>query len=118
MYRQAKRTVGVALFIVAAFMTVNPVSATTSPKATITLSGDAVGSVRFGEVQGASVAALQKLIGKSEGGVRCAKSNCTIDAALYWMSFSVYFFHGKFVGYQTANYLTRGHESTFNEATP
>ncbi len=50
--------------------------------------------------------------------MRSAKGNCTIDAALYWTNFAAYFFHGKFVGYQTGNNLTNAPEPTFNGATP
>lgn len=37
------------------------------------------------------MSALTKLIGTTQGGVHSAKGNCTIDAALYWANFSVYF---------------------------
>ncbi len=43
--------------------------------------------------------------------------NCTIDAALTWANFSVYFFHSTFVGYQTGNDLTDKLGATFNGET-
>ena len=85
---------------------------------TVVLSGDSVGSVRFGESQQKVVGALKKLIGATEGGVQNAKGNCAIDAALYWTNFSVYFLGGRFVGYQTGNNLTDKGEPTFNGKTP
>jgi hypothetical protein len=93
-------------------------SAVTSSKRTVVLSGDSVDSVRFGESQREAVSALTKLIGATEGGVRNAKGNCTIDAALYWTNFSVYFLGDRFVGYQTGNNLTGKQEPTFNGQTP
>ena len=116
--RVSRRLVTGTILVAVLTLGVGTASAATSPKTTVTLSGDAVGSVRFDEAQGNSVTALLKLIGKSEGGVRSATGNCTIDAALYWTHFSAYFFHGKFVGYQTGNNLTTAHEPTFNGATP
>ena len=71
------------------------------PKSAIILGGDAVGPVRFGEPQSAAAASLQKLIGKSDGGVqRVNQGDCIISAAMYWPNFAVYFYHGKFDGYQ------------------
>ena len=93
-------------------------SAVTAPKRTVVLSGDAVGPVRFGESQQEAVSALRKLIGTTQGGVQNAKGNCTIDAALYWTNFSVYFLGGRFVGYQTGNNLTNKREPAFNGKTP
>ena len=93
-------------------------SVVSSPRRTVVLSGDSVGSVRFGESQNQVVSALKKLIGITEGGVQNANGNCTIDAALYWTNFSVYFLGGRFVGYQTGNNLTAKAEPTFNGKTP
>jgi hypothetical protein len=93
-------------------------AAVISPGRPVALSGDSVGPVRFGEPQQKAAGALKKLIGATEGGVRDAKGNCTIDAALYWANFSVYFFKGMFVGYQTGNNLTGKPEPTFNGGTP
>jgi hypothetical protein len=92
--------------------------AVTAAKPTAVLTGDSVGSVRFGEPQQQAVSALTKLIGTTHGGVQSAKGNCTIDAALYWTNFSVYFLRGRFVGYQTGNNLTAKPEPTFNGKTP
>jgi hypothetical protein len=92
-------------------------SAITSPKQTVVLSGDSVGPVRFGEPHEKAASALRKLIGATEGGMEDAKGNCTIDAALYWANFSVYFFKGTFVGYQTGNNLIDKQEPTFNGKT-
>jgi hypothetical protein len=92
--------------------------AVTSPKATVVLSGDAVGPVRFGEPQEKAASALRKLIGPPVTGVEDAKGNCTIDAVLYWANFSAYFFNGTFVGYQTGNNLTDKAEPPFNGQTP
>jgi hypothetical protein len=93
-------------------------SAVTSAQPTVVLSGDSVGSVRFGEPQSAAVTALTRLVGATEGGVQNAKGNCTIDAALYWVNFSAYFLGGRFVGYQTGNNLTAKPEPAFNGETP
>jgi hypothetical protein len=93
-------------------------SAVTSPGGTVVLSGDSVGPVRFGEPQQEAVSALTKLAGATQGGVQSAKGNCTIDAALYWANFSVYFLAGRFVGYQTGNNLTGKREPAFNGKTP
>jgi hypothetical protein len=93
-------------------------SAVTSSERTVVLSGDSVGSVRFGESQQEAVSALTKLIGAAQGGVQNAKGNCTIDAALYWTNFSVYFLGGRFVGYQTGNNATGKREPTFSGTTP
>jgi hypothetical protein len=94
-------------------------SAATSPKHTIVLGGDAVGTVRFGETQGIAAASLETLIGKSDGGVQKANmGDCIISDALYWPNFAAYFYHGKFDGYQTGNYVTGKSEPTFNGETP
>jgi hypothetical protein len=93
-------------------------SAVTSPARTVVLSGDSVGPVRFYEAQQKAVSALKTLIGPAEGGVRDAKGNCTIDAALYWANFSVYFLKGSFVGYQTGINLSDNRQPTFNGKTP
>jgi hypothetical protein len=93
------------------------VPAVTSPTRSVVLSGDSVGSVRFGERQQKAVTALEKVIGAAKGGVEDAKGNCTIDAALYWANFSVYFLRGSFVGYQTGNNLTAKQEPTSNART-
>jgi hypothetical protein len=91
----------------------------TSPKNTITLSGDAVGSVRFGEAQSAAATSLVKLIGKSDGGMqKVNQGDCIISSALYWPNFAAYFYRGKFDGYQTGNYVTGKSEPTFNGVTP
>jgi hypothetical protein len=92
-------------------------AAVTAPEQTVTLSGDAVGPVRFGQPQPKAVRALKKLIGATEGGVQSAKGNCTIDAAVSWANFSVYFLRGRFVGYQTGNNLTDKQAQTFNGET-
>jgi len=93
-------------------------SGATSPRNTIILSGDAVGSVHFGETQSAAAASLVKLIGRSDGGVRKASQGaCIISAALYWSNFAAFFYHGKFDGYQTGNYLSDKPEPTFNGVT-
>jgi hypothetical protein len=105
--------------LVAPFAATAGASNAPSPNRTIVLSGDAVGSVRFGEAQNAAVTALVKLIGKSEGGVRNAsEGDCIISAALYWSNFAAYFYHGKFDGYQTGNDLTNKPEPIFNGVTP
>jgi hypothetical protein len=93
--------------------------ANATPKGTIILKGDAVGTVRFGETQDAAAASLVKLIGKSNGGIRNARNGgCTISDALYWSNFAAFFYHGKFDGYQTGNYLTDKPAPTFNGETP
>jgi hypothetical protein len=92
--------------------------ANATPKGTIILKGDTVGTVRFGETQDAAAASLVKLIGKSNGGIRNARNGgCTISDALYWSNFAAFFYHGKFDGYQTGNYLNSKPEPTFNGAT-
>jgi hypothetical protein len=94
-------------------------SGATSPKITIRLSGDAVGTVRFGAAQGAAAISLVKLIGKSDGGVRRVNQGaCIISAALYWPNFAAFFYHGKFDGYQTGNYANGKSTPKFNGATP
>jgi hypothetical protein len=93
-------------------------TAVTSPKPAVVLSGDSAGTVRFGEPQQEAANALAKLLGAAEGVVQNAKGNCTIDAALYWANFSVYFLGGRFVGYQTGNNLTDKPEPAFNGKTP
>jgi hypothetical protein len=99
-------------------VTANMASAATSPKNTIVLSGNAVGSVRFGEPQTVAVAALVKLIGKSEGGLQQAsEGNCIISSALYWSNFAAFFYRGKFDGYQTGS-ISNKPEPTFNGITP
>ena len=94
-------------------------SGVTSPRRTVVLSGNSVGPVRLGESQGSVVSALKKLLGTTDGGVQSGgRANCTIDASLYWTNFGVYFFKGRFVGYQTGNNLTVKPEPTFNGRTP
>jgi hypothetical protein len=91
--------------------------AVASTKGSIVLSGGSVGPVHFGEPQEKAAGALRKLIGAAKAGVESANGNCTIDAAMYWANFSVYFFKGTFVGYQTGNNLTGKPGPTFNGAT-
>jgi len=99
--------------------TVDVASGATSPKSTIILSGDAVGSIRVGETQGTAAASLVKLIGKPDGGVRKVNQGaCIISAAIYWSNFAVFFYHGKFDGYQTGNYVPGKSEPKFNGVTP
>jgi hypothetical protein len=89
-----------------------------SSKSPIVLSGDAVGSVHFGEAQSAAAASLEKLIGRSDGGVKNASDgDCIISAALYWLNFAAFFYHGKFDGYQTRNDVNGKFEPTFNGVT-
>jgi hypothetical protein len=93
-------------------------SSATFPKSTIILSGDAVGSVRFGETQSVAAASLVKLIGNADGGVRKVnQGDCTISADLYWSNFTAFFYRGKFDGYQTGGYATKKSEPTFNGVT-
>ena len=90
-----------------------------SQKNTIILSGDAVGSIRFGESQTLAATSLEKLIGKSDGGVRKVNEGaCIISAAIYWPNFAAFFYHGRFDGYQTGNYATGKSEPQFNGVTP
>lgn len=92
-------------------------SGANSPKNAVILSGDAVGSVHFGETQQAAAASLVKLLGKSDGGVRIVnQGDCIISAAMYWSNFAVYYYHGKFDGYQAnPNGKSNG---VFNGVTP
>lgn len=110
--------VAIALLGIVGSFSVAIASAVTSPTRTVVVSGDSVGHVRFGEPQQKTASALKKLIGATEGGVANAKGNCTIDSALYWANFSVYFFEGAFIGYQTGNNLNDKREPTFNGKTP
>jgi hypothetical protein len=111
--------VNLLALVAALFISVGVASATATPKNTIILSGDAVGAVRFGEAQSAAAAALVKLIGRSEGGVQNTnQGDCAISASLYWANFAVFFYRGKFDGYQTGNDLTDKPEPTFNGVTP
>jgi hypothetical protein len=105
--------VAIALLGIVGSFSVAIASAVTSPTRTVVVSGDSVGHVRFGEPQQKTASALKKLIGATEGGVANAKGNCTIDSALYWANFSVYFFEGAFIGYQTGNNLNDKREPTF-----
>ncbi len=98
---------------------VGAASCAASPKSTIILGGDAVGAIRFGETQSAAAASLVKLLGKSDGGVqKVNQGDCIISAALYWTNFAAFFYHGKFDGYQTGNYLSNKPEPAFNGVTP
>lgn len=92
-------------------------AAVTSPKRAVVLSGDAVGAVRFGQMQHTAVSELEKLLGATKLGVQNEKGNCTIDAALYWANFSAYFFGGRFVGYETGTNVIHKHEPIFNGKT-
>jgi hypothetical protein len=91
----------------------------TSPKTTIILRGDAVGSVRFGEAQSAAASTLVKLLGKSDGGVRAVNDgDCIISGVLSWSNFTAYFYGGTFDGYQTGNDVTEKAEPRFNGVAP
>jgi len=86
-----RRHFSLALALLALFtiseVSVGVASATASPKDTILLIGDGVGTVRFGETQSAAAASLEKLIGKSDGGVQKANmGDYIISAALYWQT--------------------------------
>jgi hypothetical protein len=90
------------VFLAAALGATSGVSGgATSPKSSIILRGDAVGTIHFGEAQSVAAAALVKLIGRSDGGVqKVNQGDCVISAAMYWPNFAAYFYHGKFDGYQ------------------
>jgi hypothetical protein len=120
--RRQKWAVAVALAVFVALFGSSSAaiaSAATSPRRTVVLTSDSVGSVRFGESEQKAVSALRKMIGATEGGVQSGgKPNCTVDASLFWNNFSVFFFKGRFVGYETGNDLTLKPEPTFNGKTP
>jgi hypothetical protein len=105
--------------VAAPFVTAGVASGVSSPRSAIVLSGDAVGSIRFGDTQSAAAASLVQLIGKSDGGVlKVNQGHCIISAGLYWPNFAVFFYHGKFDGYQTGNYVNNKPEPAFNGVTP
>jgi hypothetical protein len=117
------RTMGMAAAALSIILVLSSASAIAStvtlPRRTVVLTGDSVGSVRLGESQERAVSALKKLLGATDGGVQTGgKANCTIDASLYWTDFGVYFFKGRFVGYQTGNNLAVKPQPTFNGRTP
>jgi hypothetical protein len=117
--RRRMRFLALALIAVPGFAgwsSLASASAVASPERTVVLSGDSVGSVRFGEPQRSAVSELTRLIGAPQGGVQDSEGNCTIDAALDWASFSAYFFGGRFVGYQTGSPDGK-REPTFNGKT-
>ncbi len=102
--RRPLTLVCVALAVAVPAATSSLAASGSTPKRPIVLSGDAVGSVRFGESQEAAAASLVKMIGQSDGGVRKVSIGaCIISAALYWPNFAAYFYRGKFDGYQTVN---------------
>jgi hypothetical protein len=105
--------------VAVALMVLMPLRAAEStPAKAVLLSGNGVGRIDFGEAQDTAVASLDKIIGKSEGGVRRANDgDCQISAALYWTNFAAYFFRGRFDGYQTGNNLTASAAPAFNGMT-
>lgn len=68
----------------------------------ITLFGDGVDTVHFGQPETTTVARLTSLLGPppSRRAIDMA-GNCTIDSAVQWPTITVYFDRGRFVGYST-----------------
>lgn len=114
-----RRLVVITLSFLTVLTTPAMASASPVPVKTVTLTGDAVGAVRFGESQSRAAASLVKLIGKSIGGVR--KDNegyCIVSADLTWTNVAAFFYHGKFDGYETLNNLDNKPVPAFNGVTP
>ncbi len=85
----------------------------------VVLTGDAVGSIHFGEPQDAAATSLVKLIGPSEGGLRpLHEGDCSVSEAIYWSNFTAYFYRGRFDGYQAGSARTGNAATTFKSETP
>ncbi len=71
-----------------------------------TFRGNGTGGARFGQPQAVAFAELDKVLG-SPATPRPAgdAGNCTVDAYLTWPTMTAYFFHGRFVGYNSASLL-------------
>ena len=71
-----------------------------------TFRGNGIGGAAFGQPQALAIAELDKVLG-SPATPRPAgdAGNCTVDAYLTWPTMTAYFFHGRFVGYNSASLL-------------
>ena len=71
-----------------------------------TFRGNGIGGATFGQPQAVAIAELDKVLG-SPAPPRPAgdTGNCTVDAYLTWPTMTAYFFHGRFVGYNSASLL-------------
>ncbi len=71
-----------------------------------TFRGNGIGDARFGQPQAVAIAELDKVLGSPTTPQPAGDAgNCTVDAYLTWPAMTAYFFHGRFVGYNSASLL-------------
>jgi hypothetical protein len=71
-----------------------------------TFRGNGIGGAAFGQPQALAIAELDKILGSPVTPRPAGDAgNCTVDAYLTWPTMTAYFFHGRFVGYNSASLL-------------
>ena len=71
-----------------------------------TFRGNGIGGAAFGQPQAVAIAELDKVLGLPTTPRPAGDAgNCTVDAYLTWPTMTAYFFHGRFVGYNSASLL-------------
>ena len=74
-----------------------------------TFRGNGIAGATFGQPEALAIAEMNKVLGSpttrrptSDAG------DCTVDASLTWPTLTAYFFHGRFVGYNSASLVAAG----------
>ena len=71
-----------------------------------TFRGNGIGRATFGQPAAVAIAELAKVLGPPATPRPAGDAgNCTVDAYLTWPTMTAYFFHGRFVGYNSASLL-------------
>ena len=71
-----------------------------------TFRGNGIGGATFGQPEAVAIAELDKVLGSPTTPRPASDAgNCTVDAYLTWPTMTAYFFHGRFVGYDSASLL-------------
>jgi hypothetical protein len=71
-----------------------------------TFRGNGLGGAAFGQPEAVAIAELDKILGSPTTPRPASDAgNCTVDAYLTWPTMTGYFFHGRFVGYDSASLL-------------
>jgi hypothetical protein len=69
-----------------------------------TFRGNGIGGATFGQPEAVAIAELDKVLGSPATPRPTGDAgNCTVDAYLIWPTMTAYFFHGRFVGYNSAS---------------
>jgi hypothetical protein len=133
-------TVAVVVLAVALFLaTMPPATASTTPqpdrqhRISNVLTGNGLGTVKFGQSRAAVIAVLTPLLGRSGSGYMRVQAECGVDHTMTWPNWAVVSAHGahspldpvltaffdrsRFVGYQYGEFATRAAPSAPSRGT-